>query len=154
MLEDTYIFFYYCIFIMFSRFIQGCSMCQYFIPFFHLFTYFIFCHPGSSLRLRLFSICSEQDCSSLKCLDLSLQWLLLFRSTGSRHMDCSSCGSQALESRLSSRGTCSSACDIFPDQGSNPSPLYWQADSSPTVPPRKFNTCIFLTNKWKNKCAI
>ena len=99
-LEDTYIFFYYCIFIMFSRFIQGCSMCQYFIPFFHLFTYFIFCHPGSSLRLRLFSICSEQDCSSLKCLDLSLQWLLLFRSTGSRHMDCSSCGSQTREHRL------------------------------------------------------
>ena len=27
--------------------------------------------------------------------------------------------------------SCSVACGIFPDQGSNPSPLHWQADSSP-----------------------
>ena len=98
-------FFYYCIFIMFSRFTQGCSMCQYFISLFHFFTYFISCRPGSSLRLKLFSICSEQDCSSLKCLDLSLRWRLLLCSAGSRHTDFSSCGSHALESRLSSRGT-------------------------------------------------
>ena len=37
----------------------------------------------------------------------------------------SSCGSQALERRLSS----SAACGIFPDQSSNPCPLHWQADS-------------------------
>ena len=34
----------------------------------------------------------------------------------------SSCGSQA---------SCSTACGIFPDQGSNPCPLHWQADSQP-----------------------
>ena len=34
----------------------------------------------------------------------------------------SSCGSRALECRLSS-------CGIFPDQGSNPCPLHWQVDS-------------------------
>ena len=37
----------------------------------------------------------------------------------------SSCGSRALERRLS----CSAACGIFSDQGSNPCPLHWQADS-------------------------
>ena len=41
----------------------------------------------------------------------------------------SSCGSRALEHRLSSCGT--RACGIFPDQGSNPCPLHWQADSQP-----------------------
>ena len=38
----------------------------------------------------------------------------------------------ALEHGLSSYGTglsCSSACGIFLDQGSNPCPLHWQADS-------------------------
>ena len=28
-------------------------------------------------------------------------------------------------------GRCSGACGIFPDQGSNPCPLHWQADSQP-----------------------
>ena len=27
--------------------------------------------------------------------------------------------------------SCSAACGIFPDQGSNPCPLNWQADSQP-----------------------
>ena len=27
--------------------------------------------------------------------------------------------------------SCSAACGIFPDQGSNPYPLHWQADSQP-----------------------
>ena len=27
--------------------------------------------------------------------------------------------------------SCSAACGIFPDQGSNPCPLHWQADSQP-----------------------
>ena len=27
--------------------------------------------------------------------------------------------------------SCSTACGIFPDQGSNPCPLHWQADSQP-----------------------
>ena len=39
--------------------------------------------------------------SSLRCTDFSLQWLLLLQSTGSRHAGFSSCGSWALERRLS-----------------------------------------------------
>ena len=42
--------------------------------------------------------------SSLWCVGFSLRWLLLLRSTGSRHTGFSSCGSQPLEHRLSSCG--------------------------------------------------
>ena len=38
-----------------------------------------------------------------------------------------SAGSVVVAHRLS----CSAACGIFPDQGLNPCPLYWQADSQP-----------------------
>ena len=34
-------------------------------------------------------------------------------------------------SNCGSRASCSAACGIFPDQGSNPCPLHWQADSQP-----------------------
>ena len=47
---------------------------------------------------------------------------LSLRSTGSRHA-----GSVVVAHGPS----CSVACGIFPDQGSNPYPLYWQADSQP-----------------------
>ena len=53
---------------------------------------------------------------------LSLLWPLLLRSTGSRHA-----GSVVVAHGPS----CSAACGIFPDQGSNPCPLHWQADSQP-----------------------
>ena len=59
-----------------------------------------------------------------------------FSSCGSRASHCSgfSCGgAQALGARASvvvvHRLSCSLACGIFPDQGSNPCPLHWQADS-------------------------
>ena len=42
--------------------------------------------------------------SLLWCVGFSMQWLLLLRSTGSRRMSFSSCGSWALERRLSSCG--------------------------------------------------
>ena len=42
--------------------------------------------------------------SSLQCVGFSLQWLLLLQSTASRRTGFSSCGSQALERRLSSCG--------------------------------------------------
>ena len=60
---------------------------------------------------RAFSSCGEGGYSSLWCAGFSLRWLLLLRSTGSRHVGSvvvarrlSSCGSQALEHRLSSCG--------------------------------------------------
>ena len=42
--------------------------------------------------------------SLLWCAGFSLRWLLLLQSTGSRHAGFSSCGSRALEHRLSSCG--------------------------------------------------
>ena len=47
---------------------------------------------------------------------------LLLRSTGSRRAS-----SVVVAHGLS----CSAACGLFPDQGSNPCPLHWQADSQP-----------------------
>ena len=60
--------------------------------------------------------------SSSQCAGLSLSWSLLLQSTGSR-----STGSVVVAHGPS----CSAACGIFPDQGSNPCPLHWQADSQP-----------------------
>ena len=60
--------------------------------------------------------------SSSRCVALSLSRPLLLRSTGSRRAG----------SVIMAHGpSCSAACGIFPDQGSNPCPLHWQADSQP-----------------------
>ena len=60
--------------------------------------------------------------SSSRCVGLSLSRALLLRSTGSRRA-----GSVVVAYGPS----CSAACGIFPDQGSNPCALHWQADSQP-----------------------
>ena len=60
--------------------------------------------------------------SSSRCAGLSLSRPLLLRSTGSR------CAGSVVVAHGSN---CSAACGIFPDQGSNPCPLHWQADSQP-----------------------
>ena len=60
--------------------------------------------------------------SSSRCAGLSLSQPLLLRSTDSRR------AGSAIVAHGPSR---SAACGIFPDQGSNPCPLHWQADSQP-----------------------
>ena len=60
--------------------------------------------------------------SSSLCTGLSLSRPLLLWSTGSRRA-----GSVVVAHGPS----CSAACGIFPDQGSNPCSLHWQADSQP-----------------------
>ena len=60
--------------------------------------------------------------SSLWCTGLSLSQPLLLWSTGPRHA-----GSVVVAHGPS----CSVACGILPDQGPNPCPLHWQADSQP-----------------------
>ena len=60
--------------------------------------------------------------SSSRCAGLSPSRPLLLRSTGSRRAG----------SVIVAHGpSCSAACGILPDQGSNPCPLHWQADSQP-----------------------
>ena len=91
------------------------------------------------------------DHSSSRCTGLSLSRPLLLRSTGSRRAG----------SVIVAHGpSCSAACGIFPDQGSNLRPLHWQADSQPlrhqgspaggfltTVPPGKSPMLGFRTRK-------
>ena len=60
--------------------------------------------------------------SSSRCAGLSLSRPLLLRSTRSRRADSVA---------VAHGPSCSAACGIFPDQGSNPCPLHWQADPQP-----------------------
>ena len=60
--------------------------------------------------------------SSSPCVGLSLSRPLPLRSTGSRRTG------SVIVAHGPSR---SAACGIFPDQGSNPCALHWQADSQP-----------------------
>ena len=60
--------------------------------------------------------------SSSRCAGLSLSRPLVLRGTGSRRAG----------SVIVAHGpSCSAACGILPDQGSNPCLLHWQADSQP-----------------------
>ena len=67
-------------------------------------------------------VAASGDHSSSRCTGLSLSRPLLLRSTGSRR------AGSVVVAHGPSR---SAACGIFPDQGSNPCPLHWQADSQP-----------------------
>ena len=78
---------------------------------------------GLRFCVRAFSlVAASGGHSSSRCTGLSVSWPLLLRSTGSRRA-----GSVVVAHGPS----CSAACGIFPDQGSNPCPLHWQADSQP-----------------------
>ena len=93
----------------------------------YLFIYFWLCWVFVSVRGL--SLVAASGChSSSRRVGLSLSRPLLLRSTGSRHA-----GSVVVAHGPS----CSTACGIFPDQGSNPCPLHWQADSQPSAPPGK-----------------
>ncbi|XP_060142924.1 DGAT1/2-independent enzyme synthesizing storage lipids isoform X5 [Globicephala melas] len=78
--------------------------------------HFVFKIPGLSL------VAASGGQSSSRCAGLSLSQPLLLRSTSSRRA-----GSVVVAHGHS----CSAACGIFPDWGSNPCPLHWQADSQP-----------------------
>ena len=90
------------------------------IFFFNLF-YFWLCWVFVSVR-GLSLVVASGGHSSSWCAGLSLSRPLLLRSTGSRRP-----GSVVVAHGPS----CSAACGIFPDQGSNPCPLHQQADSQP-----------------------
>ena len=88
---------------------------------FILFIYFWLCWVFVSVR-GLSLVVASGGHSSSRCAGLSSSRLLLLRSTGSRRAG----------SVIVAHGpSCSVACGIFPDQGSNPCPLHWQADSQP-----------------------
>ena len=82
--------------------------------------------------------------SSSRCAGLSLSRPLLLRSAGSRRA-----GSVVVAHGPS----CSVACGIFPDQGSNPCPLHWQADSQP-LRHQGSPSCCFLTKFWRRMVVM
>ena len=87
--------------------------------FIYLFIYLWLCWVFVSVR-GLSPVAASGGHSSSRCAGLSLSRPLLLRSTGSRRAG----------SVIVAHGpSCSTACGIFPDQGSNPCPL--QADSKP-----------------------
>ena len=96
-----------------------------------LFIYLWLCWVFVSVRGLSLAAASGGHSSS-RCAGLSLSRPLLLWSTGSRRA-----GSVVVAHGPS----CSVACGIFPDQGSNPCPLHWQADPQPLChqgsPPRR-----------------
>ena len=103
-----------------------CCHCPEILFFFFFFNFYLFIYfwlwwvfvsvQGLSL------VAASGGHSSSRCAGLSLSRPLLLRSTGSRRAG----------SVVAAHGpSCSTACGIFPDQGSNLCPLHWQADSQP-----------------------
>ena len=92
----------------------------FFFKFIYLFIYFWLCWVFISVRGL--SLVATSGGHSSSCAGLSLSWPLLLRSMGSR---------PTVSVVVAHRPSHSVACGIFPDQGSNPFPLHWQADSQP-----------------------
>ena len=88
---------------------------------FFIFLFFWLCWVFVSVR-GLSLVAASGGHSSSQCAGLSLSRPLLLRSTGSR---------RAGSAVVAHGPSCSLACGILPDQGSNPCPLHWQADSQP-----------------------
>ena len=111
--------------------------------FIYLFIYLWLCCVFVSVR-GLSPVVASGDHSSSQCAGLSLSRpLLLRRSMGSRRAG----------SVIVAHGpSCSAACGIFPDQGSNPCPLHWQADFSTTAPPGK--PCRFFDDGHSDRCEV
>ena len=95
----------------------------FFVCLFVCFYFFILwlCWVFVSVR-GLSLVAASGGHSSLRCTGLSLSRPLLLWSTGSR---------RAGSVIVAHWPSCSTACGILPDQGSNPCPLHWQADSQP-----------------------
>ena len=106
----------------------------FFFKFIYLWLCWVF------ISVRGLSLVASGGHSSSRCAGLSLSWPLLLQSTGSRRA-----GSVVVAHGPS----CSAACGIFPDQGSNPCSLHWQADSQP-LRHQGSPAQIFLLNTFLN----
>ena len=96
-----------------------------FFFFINLFIYLFLAALGLHFCVRAFSSCSERGPLFIAVRGpLTIAASLVAEHRLQTHR-LSSCGSRA------TTPSCSAACGIFPDQGSNPCPLHWQADSQP-----------------------
>ena len=93
----------------------------FFFFFFFFFIYLWLCWVPVSVR-GLSPVAASGGHSSSRCAGLPPSRPLFLRSTSSR---------RAGSAIVAHGPSCSAACGIFPDQGSNPRPLHWQADSQP-----------------------
>ena len=106
----------------------------FFLFCFNLFIfYFWLCWVFVSVR-GLSPVAASRGHSSSRCAGPSPSRPLSLRGTGSRH---------AGSAVVAHGPSCSAACGIFPDQGSNPCPLHWQADSQPLRHQRSPDCFIF-----------
>ena len=108
----------------------------FFFKLINLFIYFWLCWVFVSVW-GLSLVAASGGHSSSRCVGLSLSRPLPLRSTGSRRT-----GSVVVAHGPS----CSVACGIFPDQGSNLCPLHWQADSQPLR--HQGSPCPYFTMSW------
>ena len=108
-----------------------------FYLFIYLFIYLWLCWVFVSVQ-GLSLVAASGGHSSSRCAGLLLSQPLLLRSTGSRRA-----GSVVVAHGPS----CSAACGIFPDQGSNPCPLHWRADSQPLRHQGSPCFCCFNSNQ-------
>ena len=101
---------------------RGSDSFNFFFFFFLLLLIYLWlCWVFVSVR-GLPLVVASRDHSSTRCAGPSPSRPLLLRSTGSRRTG------SVVVAHGPSRST---ACGILPDQGSNPCPLHWQADSQP-----------------------
>ena len=109
-------------YLSFSMSFHGLITIFFKILFIYLFIYFFWlCWVFVFVR-GLSLVAASGGHSSSRCTGLSPSQPLLLRSTGSRRTG----------SVIVAHGPCcSAACGTFPDQGSNPCLLHWQADSQP-----------------------
>ena len=129
---------------------QGHAICRReshaFWGFFCLFFWLLWVFVAAC---RLSPVAASRGYSSLQCAGFSLQWLLLLQSTGSRHMGFSSCGSRALEHRLSSCGARASLLHgmwALPRPGLEPVSPALAGGFLTTAPSGKSSHHIFLLN--------
>ena len=104
--KDSIVFFLFCFVFLTNDFFFYFYL--FILIYFWLHWVFLAAH-GLSL------VVASGDHSSSWCTGLSLLWPLLLRSTSSR------CAGSVV---VAHRPSCSMACGIFPDQGSNPCPLH------------------------------
>ena len=109
----------------------------------NLFIYFWLCWVFASVR-GLSPVVASGGHSSSRCAGLSLLRPFFLRSTGSR------CAGSVV---VAHGPSCSVACGIFPDQGSNPCPLHRQADSQP-LRHQGSPICLFLRYNTYNTTLV
>ena len=126
--------------------VAGTTLAFFF--FFNLFIYFWLRWVFLTVR-GLSLVATSRGYSLLRCTGSSLRWLLLLRSTGSRREGFSSCGSRALDRRLSSCGARAQLLRGMWDlagPGLEPMSPALGGGFSTTVPPGKPHTGLSLVS--------